>query len=186
MVACAAWPVVTRICSDPRWLFFRLAILVTLVLWLPDIYILHQGQPGRAVAVLMTMHLGHRPRHLQRARPHRTGTAHATANWAPGLHPVRHSLPMRSPVLTNAFARRAGPDRSRSALTRRCLATWFQGREEVVRTRWWVPALAALTGAFSLVVAAPFPQRSRGRRRCQCHHDRRALPGRRRGHRLPG
>lgn len=57
VVACAAWPVVTRFCSDPRWLFFRLAILVTLVLWLPDIYILHQAQPGRAVAVLMTMHL---------------------------------------------------------------------------------------------------------------------------------
>jgi hypothetical protein len=57
VVACAAWPVVTRICSDPRWLFFRLAILVTLALWLPDIYILHQGQSGRAVAVLMTMHL---------------------------------------------------------------------------------------------------------------------------------
>jgi hypothetical protein len=56
-IACAAWPVVTRISSDPRWLFFRLAILVTLALWLPDVYILHQGQPGRAVAVLMTMHL---------------------------------------------------------------------------------------------------------------------------------
>jgi hypothetical protein len=30
---------------------------VTLVLWLPDIYILHQGQSAKAVAVLMTMHL---------------------------------------------------------------------------------------------------------------------------------
>jgi len=57
LIASAAWPVVTRISSDPRWLFFRLAILVTLVLWLPDIYILHQGQSGKAVAVLMTMHL---------------------------------------------------------------------------------------------------------------------------------
>ncbi len=57
LIACIAWPVVTRVSSDPRWLFFRLAILVTLVLWLPDIYILHQGQSGKAVAVLMTMHL---------------------------------------------------------------------------------------------------------------------------------
>ncbi len=57
LVACAAWPVVTRISSDPRWLFFRLAILVTLVLWLPDLYILHQGQSGKAVGVLMVMHL---------------------------------------------------------------------------------------------------------------------------------
>ncbi len=30
IIACVAWPVVTRISSDPRWLFFRLAVLVTL------------------------------------------------------------------------------------------------------------------------------------------------------------
>jgi Family of unknown function (DUF6069) len=57
LIACAAWPVVTRISSTPRWLFFRLAILVTLFLWLPDIYIYLQGQPAHAVAVLMVMHL---------------------------------------------------------------------------------------------------------------------------------
>jgi hypothetical protein len=57
VIACAAWPVVTRISSAPRWMFFRMAILVTLVLWLPDLYILHQGQSGQAVAVLMSMHL---------------------------------------------------------------------------------------------------------------------------------
>ena len=57
VIACAAWPVVARFSSAPRWLFFRLAILVTLVLLLPDVYIWHQGQPAQAVAVLMTMHL---------------------------------------------------------------------------------------------------------------------------------
>jgi Family of unknown function (DUF6069) len=57
LIACAAWPVVTRISSAPRWMFFRMAILVTLVLWLPDLYILHQGQSSKAVAVLMSMHL---------------------------------------------------------------------------------------------------------------------------------
>jgi len=57
LIACAAWPVVTRLSSAPRWLFFRLAIAVTLVLWLPDLYILYRGAPGRAVAVLMVMHL---------------------------------------------------------------------------------------------------------------------------------
>jgi hypothetical protein len=57
IIACAAWPVVTRSSSGPRWLFFRLAILVTLVLWLPDIYILYRGQPADAVAVLFVMHL---------------------------------------------------------------------------------------------------------------------------------
>jgi hypothetical protein len=58
LIACLAWPIVTRVSSAPRWLFVRLAILVTLVLWLPDIYILVRGAPGRAVAVLMVMHLG--------------------------------------------------------------------------------------------------------------------------------
>lgn len=57
VIACLSWPVVTRISSAPRWLFLRLAILVTLVLWLPDLYILALGQPGRAVAVLMVMHV---------------------------------------------------------------------------------------------------------------------------------
>ena len=57
VIACLAWPVVTRITSEPRWLFFRMAIAVTLVLWLPDLYILVKGQPPRAVAVLIVMHL---------------------------------------------------------------------------------------------------------------------------------
>jgi len=57
IVACVAWPVVTRISSAPRWMFFRMAVAVTLVLWLPDIYILINGQSGKAVAVLMLMHL---------------------------------------------------------------------------------------------------------------------------------
>ena len=57
VIACLAWPVVTRISSAPRWLFFRLAIAVTLVLWLPDLYILYQGESARAVAVLIVMHL---------------------------------------------------------------------------------------------------------------------------------
>ncbi len=57
IIACVAWPVVTRISSDPRWLFFRLAIVVTLVLWLPDVYLLVKGEPGAAVAFLFLMHL---------------------------------------------------------------------------------------------------------------------------------
>jgi hypothetical protein len=57
IIACAAWPIVTRVSYAPRWLFFRLAILVTLFLWLPDLYILYRGQPTDAVAILMVMHL---------------------------------------------------------------------------------------------------------------------------------
>jgi len=57
IIACIAWPITTRITSQPRWMFFRMAILVTLVLWLPDVYILVQGQPAKAVAFLFVMHL---------------------------------------------------------------------------------------------------------------------------------
>ncbi len=57
VIACVAWPIVTRVSSDPRWLFLRLAILVTVVLLLPDVYILYRGQPADAVAVLVVMHL---------------------------------------------------------------------------------------------------------------------------------
>jgi hypothetical protein len=57
VIAGAAWPVVARISSAPRWLFVRLAVLVSAVLLLPDLYILAQGQPARAVAVLMCMHV---------------------------------------------------------------------------------------------------------------------------------
>jgi hypothetical protein len=79
LIACAAWPVVTRISSAPRWLFFRLAIAVTVVLWLPDLYIWHQGQPAHAVAVLMVMHLAialityNLLVHLAPVRPGRSG-----------------------------------------------------------------------------------------------------------------
>lgn len=57
IIACAAWPVVTWISSTPRWLFVRLATLVTLVLLLPDLYLLYMHQPGKAVLILMAMHL---------------------------------------------------------------------------------------------------------------------------------
>ena len=55
--ACVGWPIVTWISSSPRWLFFRLAIVVTLMLWLPDLWILSKGQPAKAVFVLALMHV---------------------------------------------------------------------------------------------------------------------------------
>ena len=57
LIACAAWPLVTRISSAPTWIFSRLAVLVTLVLLLPDVWLLVNHQPGQAVAVLVVMHL---------------------------------------------------------------------------------------------------------------------------------
>jgi hypothetical protein len=55
--ACIGWPIVTRISSAPRWLYLRLAVLVTLVLLLPDVWILVQGESAKAVFVLVWMHL---------------------------------------------------------------------------------------------------------------------------------
>ena len=55
--ACAGWPIVTRITSQPKWLFLRMALVVTIVLLLPDLAIWALGQPGAAVFVLVWMHL---------------------------------------------------------------------------------------------------------------------------------
>jgi Family of unknown function (DUF6069) len=57
VVACIAWPIVTRLCAEPRWLFMRMAVVVTAVLLLPDLAIFVQGQPGDAVLFLVLMHL---------------------------------------------------------------------------------------------------------------------------------
>lgn len=54
---CAGWPIVTRITSHPRWLLSRLAVLISLALFLPDAWLLYRGQPPNAVAVLMAMHV---------------------------------------------------------------------------------------------------------------------------------
>jgi hypothetical protein len=58
IIACLAWPITSRITSRPQWMFRWMAVLVTLVLWLPDVYILAvQRQPTDAVAFLFVMHL---------------------------------------------------------------------------------------------------------------------------------
>jgi len=57
LIACAAWPIVASVCWAPRWLFLRLAVAVTFVLWIPDVYLLVRHQPVHAVVVLMAMHL---------------------------------------------------------------------------------------------------------------------------------
>lgn len=58
LIACAGWPVLTRISSAPVRVYLLIAALGTLVLWLPDLYILLVlHEPARAVATLMAMHL---------------------------------------------------------------------------------------------------------------------------------
>ena len=74
IIACLAWPVVTRISSAPRWLFFRLAILVTLVLWLPGPVDPAQGRVGQGGGGAHGHAPGHRRGHLQPAGAPRPGT----------------------------------------------------------------------------------------------------------------
>ena len=57
LIACVGWPIVTRVCAAPQWLFLRLAVVVTVVLLLPDVYIWWKGQSAQAVWVLMAMHV---------------------------------------------------------------------------------------------------------------------------------
>lgn len=90
VIACLAWPVVTRISSAPRWLFLRLAVVVTIVLLLPDVYILLQGQSAEAVAVLVLMHLAIAVityNTLVRIAPH----AHPSVTAGPGHDQARCS-----------------------------------------------------------------------------------------------
>jgi hypothetical protein len=57
VAAGVGWPIVARLTSAPRWAFVRLAVAVTAVCLMPDLYIWLRGQPGRAVLVLVAMHL---------------------------------------------------------------------------------------------------------------------------------
>jgi hypothetical protein len=57
VIGAVGWPVITRISSAPKWLYARLTILITVVLFLPDAWLLIHHQPPKAVAVLMSMHV---------------------------------------------------------------------------------------------------------------------------------
>lgn len=57
VIGAAGWPVITRISSAPRWLYGWLTVLISLALFLPDLWLLIRGQPIAAVVVLMAMHV---------------------------------------------------------------------------------------------------------------------------------
>lgn len=57
LVAGGGWAGVVRLSSAARWLFFRLAVVVTVVLWLPDGWLFLRGESTDGVATLMVMHL---------------------------------------------------------------------------------------------------------------------------------
>jgi hypothetical protein len=100
LIACASWPIVARISSAARRLFFRLAVTVTLVLWLPDVYLLIRHQPVHAVVVLMVMHLA---------------TAIATYNILVRVAPVKESSVLvpgssQGPPVNTGVARAPGEE----------------------------------------------------------------------------
>ena len=57
LTGAAGWAAVVRLSSAARWLFLRLAVVVTFVLWIPDVWILVQGATAEGVATLAVMHL---------------------------------------------------------------------------------------------------------------------------------
>jgi hypothetical protein len=56
VAAVVGWANLVRMCSEPRWVVTRAAILVTVVLLIPDFAIL-PNNPAGAVATLMVMHI---------------------------------------------------------------------------------------------------------------------------------
>ena len=57
LAACASWPFAVRVSSVPRSFFSRLAVTVTTVLFIPDVWLLLGHEPVRAVLVLVAMHV---------------------------------------------------------------------------------------------------------------------------------
>ncbi len=57
IAASVSWPVAINISSSPRRLFLRLAIVATILLWIPDGWLLVRHEPLSAVGALMIMHL---------------------------------------------------------------------------------------------------------------------------------
>lgn len=57
IIAAIGWPIVVRITSQPKWLYLRLAVIVSVVLLAPDVVIWVAGQPADGVLVLVWMHL---------------------------------------------------------------------------------------------------------------------------------
>ena len=51
-----AWYVTTRSFPTPRHTFFRVAVVVMLALWVPDVWLLIKHEPTRAVVFLFIMH----------------------------------------------------------------------------------------------------------------------------------
>ena len=131
LAAGASWPVAIRISSAPRSLFFRVALAVTALLLVPDVWLLVGHEPVRGVLVLIAMHLS---------------IALITYNLIIRLAPARSII-----VHIQAGGERAATSRSR-ALTDEGIAKWDVARERVVRlVMMWAVALEFVTGLLCIV-----------------------------------
>lgn len=57
VIASLGWPAACYVSTRARRLYLVLAVLVSIVAFTPDVWILHQGQSAQAVLVLVWMHL---------------------------------------------------------------------------------------------------------------------------------
>lgn len=57
VIAGAAWPLATLISTDARRIYLLSAIVVVVVSFAPDLWIIRGGQPVVAVVILMVMHV---------------------------------------------------------------------------------------------------------------------------------
>ena len=83
LAACACWPLAVRISSAPRLLFFRVALVVTALLLVPDVWLLVGHEPVRGVLALIAMHFSIALityNLLVRLAPARSVTTHTSAD----------------------------------------------------------------------------------------------------------
>jgi hypothetical protein len=126
IVASAGWPLVIRISSAPRWLYLRSAVVLTLVLWLPDVWLFTKGEAGRGVAVLAVMHLA---------------VALVTYNAIVRLAPPRALVDQRA-VVRSQVADALNSERP-SALRER-LRAWWLGMAAVIGIEFVLGVVAVL------------------------------------------
>ena len=134
LAACASWPFAVRVSSVPRSFFFRLAVAVTTVLFIPDVWLLLGHEPVRAVLVLVAMH---------------ASTALITYNLLIHLAPARN-INVSEPIGSESQPSSPAGEPARES-------EWRDNGTELARERmvrlWmmWAVALEFVTGLVSIV-----------------------------------
>lgn len=131
LAACASWPLAVRVSSAPRSLFFRVALVVTALLLVPDVWLLAGHEPVKGVLVLIVMHFS---------------VALITYNLLIRLAPARSVIAHLPTSDENPSSPQ--PD----SPTDEGILKWDPARERVVRlVMLWAVALEFVTGLLSIV-----------------------------------